>query len=410
MRRFQFFPVQPNVIFNMAMNAFPRFHGEKSYVPAIAATATADLYKSVRKFPRIRNAMRKESIENWQLERVQLRHLEAFLTNDVIYQCYERGLFKFDDFLMLPDGALNFFAAFPNALEILDKKYIDFEFAAALFTDLDSDYIADFFNPAFIRFLQTKITLGSGKYHLYEFNGWAGKKTEENRVTLIELSKFFNHKDGESFVNNGFISIDRILSLSKDDLIDLRRLLDCKPLNWIDENYLTVEQFLQCAVNDRRQYMGFMETKEMPCDHFTLSYFLSLKPLTREHFYFSCDFQNYMTPEKFDALPEEIKEDVSATLAWWDCRNMLDSKEITVEELCTIPSSYRKELRRLFADVGGAQYSSEFEYFHQKMKVLIAKIKAHGKNLSVNGEITVCENQIIKDEAQFSAEPKGPKM
>ncbi len=373
MRRFQLFNAQVSGVLNAAMAFLPRFHSETPYQPAISASPASDLYAKICELPRIRQAMLKEGLSDDHLHYIKIKHLETFLTNDSVYQAYELGYFTFEDVLHYPQVVLQFFETFPHACEIL--KTVEFKidlfngeggFSFRFFYNLFNEYsdkenIADFFNPGFMQFLQTKkIIIGKGKYHWQRFE--YGQEGRENKIKLIELSKLFNHADLESLINGGFISVDRILELKSDDLIDLRKLLDCRNLHlWIDEKYLTSEQFLQCSPDDRKQYMRFMERAGTPCEYFTLPYFLSFKPSTRKHYPFWSRYSResgVSTMEKFDALSEKLQE-FFYKMGWDHCRWLMEAKYATFEELCNLSDFDKEELNSLLLSLAAEDHGMQ---------------------------------------------------
>lgn len=316
MRRFQLFNAQVSGVLNAAMAFLPRLHSETPYHPVIPASPASDLYAKIRELPRIQQAIAKEG-EKWcRLECVEPRYLNAFLTDDKLYQYYERGCFEFQHFLAYPDGMINFFDALSHAPErnvdeILQGKYGSIRFFSKLFAGFSKSDIAHFFNPGFIQLLQSgKIELESPhlNWHDHSNEGW------KNRGKIIALSELFDSKKLVSFINDGYIPIDKMLSLKEQDLRDLRTLFyhdsldDYNLRHWIDENYFTMDQFLACERKDRKRYIAFMECRKIPCEYFTLSYFLSLKSATRENYDFrvAYDGKRYMTIEKFDTFSEEL--------------------------------------------------------------------------------------------------------
>lgn len=153
-------------------------------------------------------------------------------------------------------------------------------------------------------------------------------------------------------------------------------------------------------------------------------------PYTRKYYNFEFEFQNQITFEKFDALPEEVKKSVNSTLAYRYCRSLVNAKDITIEELCVIPEYFREELRRQFDYESGAQYGSEFERCEKEIDSIIAEIKRHLKKISLNDNqsssvesdgpksdiFSKSTNQkdnngkIHYEPNEFVIEPKGPKM
>ena len=298
--------------------------------------------------PRINAAMRKENITEAMLakSKVNLYCLNQFETNETINTLYKNGHVSFSDYALASEETQNkmlwFFSVIKNAELAISKRYIHLKHISHLVYDN-----FDLFNSKFCQYLldSKKITIE---------NYIAENKMRE----LYGLSRLFTVKNIDSFIEDGSVSIDKLLILDSHQLLDLAELLSggIEPYkyshnenwdirNWIDRQYLSIEQFLKCEPIDRRSYFCFMYNKKVPCDGMTLEYFLTLKPSTREYFGFH---QNYIPLEEFDLLSSENQKALRTILFSNMGLYALEKNYITVKKFLNLSKSTHVGLTSIF--------------------------------------------------------------
>ena len=290
--------------------------------------------------PRIKAAMQKEQITQAMLANVNvdLHYLNAFEKNEKLYKVYQNGHLSFSDYALAPERKQNhiiwFLEHFKNIDEALTKKHINLSQHVCSFPSAPNAFTL--LNSKFVQHLLDTNKISIEKY-----------LTNDKVDELYALSALFLIDDVESFIDDGFLSIDQILTLKAQDLIDLAKLLsnrDWDAREWFNADYLTITQFLQCEPNDRETYQCFMY-RNNPKNDFTLSYFLSLRPSTREYIRFN---QDYITPKKFDQLATETQKILSEILFSNMGLYALQQHYITIEQFCDLSTPAQEAMSFIF--------------------------------------------------------------
>jgi len=313
-----------------------------------AANALADLCQ----LPRINAAMKKEHISVTQLSDTNLYYLEQFEKNDHLFSVYNNGHLSFAHYALATkskqDHILRVLEFFNHVDEAIAKKHIDLHqhaehiervgFRMYLFPFRRVNYF-NLFNPKFTQlFLDTKL-ISVDQY------------IQENKLPqLYALSALCSETEIETYLQDGLTSIDKLLTLDSQALCDLASLFSNEKWNahrWFQEDYLSIDLFLQCEPNDRQQYLRFMWHKKIPCENFTLAYFLSLTPSTRQYIRFD---QAYITPEAFNKLSSELQKSISNILFSITGLYAMRCNFISIEQFCALSPGAQTALSVLFYD------------------------------------------------------------
>ena len=308
--------------------------------------------------PRIHAAMQKEQISMTQHSDINLFYLEQFEKNERLFSVYNNGHLSFANYALATkskqDNILRILQFFNHIDQAIAKQYIDLNQHAEYIERVGcSMYLFPFrrvnyfnlFNPKFSElFLDTKI-ISIDQY------------IQENKLPqLYALSALCSETEIETYLQDGLTSIERLLTLDKNDVCDLASLLSHEKWNahrWFQENYLSIEQFLQCEPNDRQQYLRFMWHKKIPCENLTLEYFLSLNPSTRQYIRFD---QTYITPEAFNKLSPELQKSITSILFSITGLYAMHRNFISIEQFCALSP-------RAQAALGVLLYDAQDEYW-----------------------------------------------
>ena len=173
--------------------------------------------------PRIKAAMQKENITISMLANanVDLFCLNQF-EREKLYTLYQNGLMSFSDYALAPMDKQNkilwFLCTFKYANDALSKKYIRLDHLSSLFY---ANF--DLFNPKFCQYMldTQKITIGN--------------YIAENKICeLYGLSRLFDIKNIDDFLEDDPLFINKVLKLNEGQLLDLAELLSggIMPFRW----------------------------------------------------------------------------------------------------------------------------------------------------------------------------------
>lgn len=190
----------------------------------------------------------------------------------------------------------------------------------------------------------------------------SGKFTVDNYLSMpkkyrLEFMEIFDKgkTDVINAIKKGFITLDKILSLSFQEKSDLINLLICRydsRLAALENRFFTLEQFFACNHRDRVNLSRIIENSSLFSSiGFTFDTFISLNTHTRNNIpvdFYSFVMDKHITLDRYNALSDNDQKWLNITMFSALGSHALYKNYITIEKFLSLSAAIRRDLYNIF--------------------------------------------------------------